>query len=74
MYRIKKYKQGWIVEKQVYKWHIFFGIVRKWRHVTHWAGLPENPFYYDTPEKARDAALLEIKQQIDFNFFYPHLK
>lgn len=73
MYRLKKYKQGWIVEQQTYKWNLFFGIARKWKHVTHWAGMPENPFYYKTPEDARDGALREIKDQIEFSFFFPNV-
>jgi len=52
---------------------LFFGIVRKWKHVTHWAGMPENPFYYKTLEDAREGALREIKDQIDFSFFFPNI-
>jgi hypothetical protein len=73
MYRLKKYKQGWIVEYQkIYLTFLFFTI-KEWKHITDWAGMPENPFYYKTAEDARDGALREIKDQIDFSFFFPNV-
>lgn len=69
MYRIKKYKKGWIVEQKIYK-RVFCFIKIKWKHVTHYAGLPDDPFYYKTPEDARDGALSQIKEQINFSFFF----
>ena len=74
MYRLRKYKKGWIVEHKTYKWHLFFGLVLKWKHVTHYAGLNEHPFYYKTPEEARDGALREIKDEINFSFHINNTK
>ena len=68
-YRLKEYNQGWIVERKVYSWHIFFGVKEKWVHVTHYLGLPDKPFYYKTAEQARDGALDVIKQEINHSFF-----
>ena len=69
MYRLKKYKKGWIVE---YKKLVWFGLRYKWNHVTHYSGLEELPYYYDNPEAARDGALREIGEQIDFYFYFPN--
>lgn len=69
-FRIKKYKKGWIVEREVYKWHWFFGIQKKWLHVTSYSGLPDNPFYYRTPEGAREGALSQIKEEINYSFYF----
>jgi hypothetical protein len=70
MYRLKHYKQGWIVEVKIYYCFVFFKYA-KWKHITHYSGLPENPYYYDTPEKAREGALYQIKGDINFSFYYP---
>jgi hypothetical protein len=70
MYRLKKYEQGWIVEVEKYVGFWFF-IFKKWVHVTHYLGLPNSPFYCETPEKARDSALDQIKGDINFSFYYP---
>tara|TARA_R110000796_G_scaffold167819_1_gene284736 strand:+ start:61 stop:273 length:213 start_codon:yes stop_codon:yes gene_type:complete len=70
MYRLKQYKKGWIVEYKIYKWHLFYGVVCKWKHVTHYSGLKDTPFYYKTPEGAREGALREIKEQINFSFHF----
>ena len=70
-YRIKEYDgKGWIVEYKESVWG-FFGLVHRWRHVTHYMGLESTPYYYSTPEEARDGALDEIKGEINFTFYYP---
>lgn len=68
MYRLKKYKQGWIVEYKNYKPYFFFGIKPVWKYITHYAGMPDKPFYYKTAEGASQGALDEIKDQINFSF------
>ena len=70
MYRLKKYKKGWIVEREINKWHLFYGVVKKWKHITHYSGMPENPYYYKTAEGARDGALSHIKNEINHSFYY----
>lgn len=70
MFRLKQYKQGWIVEKLTYKRRFFF-LVKKWVHVTHYAGLEHQPFYYSTPEAARDGALDKLKDDMNFSFYHP---
>lgn len=66
-FRIKKYKKGWIVE---YRKPIWFGLKHKWIHVTSYTGLPDNPFYYPTPERARKGALDQIKDDINYSFYF----
>ena len=73
MYRLKKYKKGWIVEYQTVYFSFFFFTIKEWKHITHWAGLPDQPYYYKTPEKARDGALREIKEKINLSFYFPNL-
>lgn len=59
-YRIKEYDgKGWIVEYKKSVWG-FFGLVHRWRHVTHYMGLESTPYYYSTPEEARDGALVGV--------------
>ena len=62
-YRLKKYKKGWIVEVRVN-----YFVFNKWFHVTSYSGLPNDPFYYKTPEGAIDGALRTIKEEIIFNY------
>ena len=69
MFRLKKHKQGWIVEVKKAYWTPI-GIFHKWVHVTHWAGMPENPYYYKTPESARNGALDEIRDEINYTFYF----
>ena len=67
MYRIKKYKKGWIVEYKNPICFLFF-VFYKWKHITHYSGMNDKPYYYKTPEKAREGALREVKDQINFSF------
>lgn len=65
MFRIKEYSQGWIVEIKV---HVFLGFY-KWKPLTHYSGLPDKPFYYSTPIKAKEGALQQISDDIRLSFF-----
>ncbi len=66
MLRLKQYEKGWIVERKV-RYNIFF---HKWVHYTHWTGLPDNPYYSKYAEKARDLALDQLKDEINFSFYH----
>jgi hypothetical protein len=73
MYRLKKYKQGWIVEYQRVYFTLFFITFQKWKYITHYAGMPEKPFYYRTPEAARDGALSDIRDEINLSFLFRNI-
>jgi len=60
-FRFRKYKEGWMVEVKKSFFH-------RWTHVSHWFGLREDPYYAKTPEKAREFALDEIKDIINYSF------
>lgn len=69
MYRLKQHKKGWMVQvKRPFWWS--FGLLCKWKHVTYWAGLPDQPFYYKTPESAITGALEQIRDDIRYSFRY----
>lgn len=61
-FRIKKYPKGWMVECQERK--LFKSV---WKHVTHYAGLPGDPFYYEDPESAREGAVREMREVLSFD-------
>jgi hypothetical protein len=65
-FRFRKYKQGWIVEREQ---KYFFGFRSKWVHIAHWSGLGDYPYYSKTQEGARDQAVSEIRTQINHSFF-----
>lgn len=69
MYRLKKFKQGWIVEIRKPYWTLF-GIMYKWVHFNHYSGLPCSPFYTPTPEGAREVAVSQIESDINFSFYH----
>jgi len=70
-FRFRKKGKHYIVDYKKYNWSIF-GLRSKWVHVTHWAGMNYEPFYYRSPEDARDGALRELKQ--DMNYIFTHGK
>ena len=64
-YRFTETEKGWIVEKQVSRFCIF----SKWVHVTSYSGLPNEPFYYSSAERALSGAIAQIKEEIRQTFF-----
>ena len=65
-FRFRKYNQGWIIERKV---RYFFNLKTKWVHIAHWTGMYDKPYYSKTPEEAREQAIREIKNQINFSFY-----
>lgn len=54
--KIVKHDKGYTA---VYLKKVFF--VNTWKPLTHYMGLPGNPFYYKSYESAFDGALLALK-------------
>lgn len=64
-FRIKQYNKGWIVE---YKKYYRFGLLFKWIPISTYY-VTNRPYYYSSPERARDGALHEIKKLINADFY-----
>ena len=68
MIRVRKYSKGWICEWKEPIWG-WFGLNYKWSPITKWAGV-DKPYYYKTPEEAREVAFGELQKEIHFNFHF----
>lgn len=69
-YRVVKRQQGWIAEYRKPVIFLNFIIKYKWHHVTHFIGLENEPIFYQSPNDARNAALLEINDKMGFSLDY----
>jgi hypothetical protein len=67
-FRIRKIEnKGFLVEQKQFKWSLF-GIGSYWTHFISYNGLPSEPFYYDT----FDRALEDFKKELSYELIRNH--
>lgn len=55
--RVKKYPKGWAVEIERTKTAYLFFKVKRWEHLISVSGMSDEPWFYDTKERAISQAV-----------------
>lgn len=62
-YRVRETSKGFTIETKKPVWW-GLGLIKKWVHISSYSGLPDQPFYFATIQRAVDGAINDIKEKI----------